>query len=207
MGEARDGDGSEARGAFRVWLRAQSVDADAALAASLVYADLEAPARDAYLDALEEDASNAQLSSGALLGAALPLLAVETDGARRGRIERWVDPAEAVGPEGFALTGRDGAARVALLCAPVYLQFVDVLLCRYDDEGILGAEHEPMTSRSWALQRAARLGVPLASAPMADAVEELAHAVVAHRLRGRPAPEALVAMVRVFSPALAAGGS
>jgi hypothetical protein len=202
-GGAKGSDEGGAHGAFRTWLAAQSEDPDAALAAALLYADLGAGARDAYLDALEEDALAAGFDARSALGAVLPLLAVELDAVRRERLARWVEPSEMEPSAGFAFVGRDGAERIALVCAPVYLGFVDLLLCRYDDDGIHAAEHEPMVRRSHAVERAALGAVPLVSAPLADAVEDLAHAVVAHRRSGREAPSALVAMARLFTPSLA----
>jgi hypothetical protein len=206
-GGVHGGDDGAARGAFRAWLAAQSTDPDAALAAAFLYAELDPPARDAYLDAVEEDVLAGGLGGVRALGAVIPLLAVETDAGRTARLRRWIDAEEALPREGFALVGTDGRARVTILCAPVYLEFVDLLVCRHDARGIEAADHEPMVRRARAMERAAALGVPLAPAPLVDAVEDLAHAVVAHRRAGRDAPRALVAMARVFTPAVARGGS
>jgi hypothetical protein len=70
--------------AWREWLAALATDADSALAAAHVYEQLEPEGRDAWLDALEEDGPQLQVPPVALYA---PLLSVETDPARRARIE------------------------------------------------------------------------------------------------------------------------
>src|SRR5215204_5844541 len=76
--------------AWREWLGALATDAEAAMAASHVYADLAPEARNAWLDALQEDAPKLAVPRVAVYA---PLLAVETDPARQNRIR------DAVGDE------------------------------------------------------------------------------------------------------------
>src|SRR5262245_11607809 len=62
--------------AWRQWLTALATDAEAAIAASHVYAELPPEARDAWLDALVEDEPNLGIPCVAVYA---PLLSVETD--------------------------------------------------------------------------------------------------------------------------------
>src|SRR5262245_28843214 len=70
--------------AWHQWLAALATDAEAAIAASHVYGELASGARDAWLNALAEDAPRLAVPAVAIYA---PLLAVESDPARRERIE------------------------------------------------------------------------------------------------------------------------
>ena len=70
--------------AWQEWLRALATNADAALAAAHVYRDLDGDARDALLTALTEDSPSLP---GPAVAIYAPLLAAESDPARRARIE------------------------------------------------------------------------------------------------------------------------
>ena len=72
-----------ARAAWRAWLEALAVDAEAAIAAALTYSELDAHARDVFLDAVDEDAETMRTPRIAIYA---PLLAVESDPARRLRL-------------------------------------------------------------------------------------------------------------------------
>src|SRR4051812_27323699 len=76
--------------AWRAWLSALASNAEAALAAAMTYGSLDEPARDAWLDALDADRRAVDVPTVALYA---PLLAVETDAARRTRIERAMEGA------------------------------------------------------------------------------------------------------------------
>ncbi len=179
--------------AWREWLAALASDADAALAAADLYAGLSPAARDAWLDALAEDGPTLDVPALALYA---PLLGVEMDPERRARMEVAV----ALGSEGNHDRGRvletpvarafsgmtSSGARVVALIQPVYLQFVRVLWCRFvPDEGIFWARHDSLLANANAPKCGDIVdGVTLEKTPWAPIVEELAHAVLAHRRRG-----------------------
>src|SRR5205807_8640927 len=72
-----------AKSAWQAWLRALADDAEAALAAALTYEALGPAERDAWLDALDEDAPEVLAPRESLYA---PLLLVEDDPVRRARI-------------------------------------------------------------------------------------------------------------------------
>jgi hypothetical protein len=119
--------GTDARvvDAWCEWLGALAKDAEAALAAAMAYKELDGPSRDTWIGALEHDAARVSVPKIAVYA---PLLAVETDPARRARITDAIGPADAsASPRGEAraLCGkaRDGT-RVAAIVLPLYLEFV-----------------------------------------------------------------------------------
>lgn len=194
--------------AWREWLAALASDADAALAAADLYAGLAAPARDAWLDALAEDGPALDVP---LLALYAPLLGVETDADRRARMEVAI----ALGTEGLsgktlgcmetpmarALGGMTSTgARVVALIQPVYLQFVRVLWCRFvPDEGIHWARHDSLLADADAPKNGDIVdGVMLDRTPMPAIVEELAHAILAHRRRGSELPSVLCEFADLF---------
>src|SRR5262245_16084962 len=87
---AASGVDSRVVAAWCEWLDALATDAEAALAAAMAYKELDAPARDRWLSALEHDAEQVKVPRIAVYA---PLLAVESDPERRARI------AAAIGPE------------------------------------------------------------------------------------------------------------
>lgn len=188
--------GSPAYSAWLRYLNALADDADCAVAASLTYRSLPTPARSAWLDALEEDAPRLSVDPFALYA---PLLAVEHDSALGARILLAMgDPPPAQG-EPSALRGIDERhnSRVCVLVRPAYLEFSDLVGCRYSaDEGISLAVREPLRHRdalpsTWD-------GVALTPGPLEEIIEDLAHAVLADRRNGRPPPEALVPFASLF---------
>lgn len=195
--------GKPAAAPYAAWLRYLSSladDGDCAMAASLAYRSLPEPARSAWLDALEEDAPRLSVEPFALYA---PLLAVEHDVSLAARIrERMGALPMLLDRTARALRGKsqngDGA-RIAVLVQPAYLDFVDLVGCRYSpDEGISLAVREP-------LRRADELprewdGVALEPGLLDDIIEDLAHAVLADRRNGRKPPEALVPFAPLFAP-------
>jgi hypothetical protein len=189
--------------AWREWLAALASDADAALAAADLYAGLAPAARDAWLDALAEDGPALRVP---LLALYAPLLGVETDPDRRARMEMAV----ALGNDGEtrveaplvrAISGMTSAgARVVALIQPVYLQFVRVLWCRFvPDEGIFWARHDSLLANEHAPKPGDIVdGVTLERTPLAPIVEELAHAILAHRRRGSEIPGSLREFADLF---------
>jgi hypothetical protein len=187
--------------AWKEWLKALATDADAAIAAAAVYRDLDAAARDAWLDALNEDSPHLAVPKVAVYA---PLLAVESDPSRRARMERAIGAD--VGPRpntrrARALRGiAEGGARVLALVSPLYLRFVEVLWCRYVvDEGFEWVRHDSLLADHDApVDGAVHDGVTLEATPITPVIEELAHAVVAQTRHGRALPDALHQFVHLF---------
>ncbi len=190
------------------WLGALATDAEAALSAAIAYRELDGSARDRWLHALELDAQRLAVPKIALYA---PLLAVESDSDRRERITAALGPAdESFTPRSAvrALSGstRDGT-RVAALITPLYLDFAQVLACGYRPElGFSWVRHDPIVDRRRAPQHGDCIeGITLESTPLKPVIDELAHAVLAHRRSGRELPEALRVFADLFGPTV--GGS
>jgi hypothetical protein len=190
--------------AWRSWLSALATDAEAAAAAALTYDSLSPEARDAWLDALALDASELDVPAIALYA---PLLAVETDSARRDRIEAAIaaDPRPCTLPRGArALRGvaADGV-HACVLIVPLYLDFVQVLRCRYTPSaGFVSACHDPLR-RSGDVGTVHEVdGVAVAPALLGVVVEELAYAILADKRQDRVPPQALASVAHLFVPDL-----
>lgn len=195
---------ARAVGAWRSWLAALASDAEAALAAAMTYAALPEEGRDAWLDALNRDRGLVDVPHVALYA---PLLAVEVNEARRARIAYAMGTLPRGAREGQALRGKTSSGDVVCAVAiPLYLDFVELLVCRYDPErGVFCAYHEPFRNAaqvSSAVESALEQAVVLSPAPLRDVVEELAHAVVADRREGKTPPEALARFSHLFGPDL-----
>lgn len=181
--------------AWRSWLVALASDADAALAAALAYEALDDAGRRAWLDALDQDGPTLGVPPIALYA---PLLAVEGDEQRRARIEEAVCASESsVDRAARALVGGKDGERVCVISVPLYLSFVEVLVCRYSpDRGVIAAHHEPLRHRDDVAALAE--GEPLEAASIRSVIDELAHAVLADRREGRAAPAPLTAFAHLF---------
>jgi hypothetical protein len=189
--------------AWRTWLAALATDPDAATAAALAYESLPTDGRDAWLDALDADAPAVNVPRVALYA---PLLAVEQDDVRRARITKNVEGAARRSTPPRALVGSKDKDRVCMIVSPLYLDFVELLLCRYHpDEGIREARHKWLAHKSEIAAASKDLGVTLEETPLPQVVEELAHAVVADRRAGRPPPPALERYIDLFVPDLPPG--
>ena len=190
--------------AGRTWLAALARDPDAATAAALAYESLGPDARDAWLDALDADASEVGVPKIALYA---PLLAVEQDDERRIRIAGNVEGAAKRSTPPRALLGSNGGERVCIIVSPLYLDFVEILLCRYHpDEGMREARHKWLAHKDEVATAAREIGFTMVDTPLPRVVEELAHAVVADRRAGRPPPQALARYIDLFAPDLEGGG-
>ncbi len=192
--------------AWHHWLEALGEDAEAALATSLAYKQLDDRGRDRWLDALADDSAKLCVPRIAVYA---PLLAVETDAQRRARIRSQMGPADvSASPRGplRALRGTDvRGGFVAAITLPLYLDFVEVLACGYHPTtGIDWVRHDPIVA-SGCIPRAGDVieGARLEKASMPALIDELAHAVVAHTRGGRTLPDAL----RKFAHLFAASGS
>ncbi|MCK6593161.1 MAG: hypothetical protein HUU21_16215 [Polyangiaceae bacterium] len=188
--------------AWRQWLSALATDAEAAIAASHVYSELPPEARDAWLDALAEDAERITVPAIALYA---PLLAAESDPDRCKRIERAIGEipfsASALSST-VALRGiRPGGFRLVTLVAPLYLRFVRVLRCCYNpDKGFAWARHDLLLRADDAPRDGDRLeGVYLEVTPLKLVIEELAHAILAERRRGGKLPACLHLFADLFN--------
>ncbi len=187
--------------AWRTWLAALAKDPEAVTAAALAYESLAPEGRDAWLDALDADAPDVDVPRIALYA---PLLGVEEDEERRARIILNVVGAATKKTPPRALVGARGEDRVCLIVTPLYLDFVELLFCRYDpDVGIREAWHRWLVHTTDVAKCAADLGGGLREGVLPQIVEDLAHAVVADQRAGRSAAPSLVRYMHLFAPDLA----
>jgi hypothetical protein len=189
--------------AWRSWLSALAADAEAATAAALAYESLPPEGRDAWLDALEVEGPLLDVPPVALYA---PLLAVELDAARRTRIRGALatDPVPRTdGPEharAFRGVGGDGT-HACVLVAPLYLEFVQVLTCRYTPSGgFLAVRHNPFCHAGDLPLGRDVDGVAVEPTPLHIVVEELAHAILADKRERRPPHAALASFAHLFCP-------
>jgi hypothetical protein len=203
-GERELDDDDRVRAAWRTWLSALATDAEAAMAAALAYESLPAEGRDAWLDALDSDGPGLGVPRLALYA---PLMAVETDAARRDRMEEVLSADVGCGPAAPAPTalhgvGGDGT-HACVIVAPLYLDFVQVLACRYTPAGgFVAVKHEPLR-HAGELGRIRDVdGVSVEPAPLRVVVEELAHAILADKREHRTTPAALTSFAHLFAPTL-----
>ena len=196
-------------GAWRVWLQALASDAEAAWAAALTYGELPRNVRKTWLDALDADVPTLGVPPVAVYA---PLLAVEVDEELRVRMVHAMGPLE--GKSAWhAWSGEAAEATIVLvLVRSLYLHFVELLVCRVGkvgpDDELLSAVHEPLSDgRTFAAAaEGATIGgesfgaKTLRRVPLEDAVEILAHAIVAQRRQGRPVPEVMARFSDLFTP-------
>jgi len=190
------------------WLGALATDAEAALAAAIAYQELDGGARDHWLSALEQDAGRLNVPRIAVYA---PLLAVESDPERRARITDAIGPVDVAATPRFVAQGLFGKAAdgwsVAVLITPLYLDFVQVLACSYRvDRGFGWVRHDPIVDRRQALRHGERIeGTLVERTPLKSLIDDLAHAVLAHKRSGRELPQALRVFADLFGPNV--GGS
>lgn len=183
------------------WLGQLATNAEAALAAAIAYRDLDAAARATWLEALEHDAPRLDVPPVAIYA---PLLAVESDPERRGRILQAIGPSPAAASQSrlearFGLGA--GGLRVGVVVSPLYLDFVQVLACGYRRaNGFEWVRHDPIVDRRQTPRPGDSLAdVVLESVPVEQIVDDLALAVLAHVRSGRVLPEALRIFVDLFA--------
>ena len=134
--------------AWCVWLDALATDAEAALAAAMAYKELDGPARDTWLGALEQDRERVGVPRIAVYA---PLLAVESDPERRHRIHT------AIGPEDLRATprtpayGLQGTSRLGLRVAVLGHLF-------QGSRGVASQHHYPTENHSCSLRSRPCLG-------------------------------------------------
>ncbi len=175
------------------------------MAAALAYESLPPEARDAWLDALEADAVTLDVPALALYA---PLLAVESDAARRQRIEAAITSDPRASATAFArpqaLRGVAGdGVHACVIIAPLYLDFVQVLSCRYTPAGgFVAVKHDPLRHAGDLDALHEVDGVLVEPTPLRVVVEELAHAILADKREQRATPAALESFVHLFGPHL-----
>jgi hypothetical protein len=201
-------DDDRVRAAWRSWLSALATDAEAAMAAALAYESLPAEGRDAWLDALDADAPALGVPQVALYA---PLIAVECDERRRARMEAAMAADLPRGERGsFEPLAMHGVAadgmHACVIVSPLYLDFVQVLHCRYTPAGgFVAVTHEPLRHSGDVSTFREVDGVPVEPAPLRIVVEELAHAILADRREQRTTPAALASFAHLFAPTLEDG--
>jgi hypothetical protein len=190
--------------AWRQWLSALATDAEAALAAAHVYGELAPEGRDAWLDALEEDGPKLGVPRVALYA---PLLSVENDNARLRRIrEAMSEDAPPVSRSTTrAMRGiHQDRSRIAVLVAPLYMDFVQVLSCRYSPHaGFQWVKYDPLRGPADAPDEGHSIeGVALEPTPLKLVVEDLALAILAQRRRGDEIPGTIALFADLFDARL-----
>ncbi len=190
------------RAAWRAWLSALATDPEAAVAAALAYEALDDVGRKLWLDALDQDAPQIEVPKLAMYA---PLLSVETEPERRARIQAAVGDSGIMPrrPAGRALRGvASNGDRIVAVVLPLYLDFVHVVACRIrPQDGFVWVRRDPIVhDRDAPRTRSELEGILLEQTPLKPVVEELAHAVLAHRRSGREFPGALGVFVDLFQP-------
>ena len=195
-------------GAWRVWLQALASDAEAAWAAALTYGELPLDVRKDWLDALDADVPTLGVPPVAIYA---PLLGVESDAELRLRMVRAMGPltGTAAWRAWLGEDAPDGAGiSIIVLVRSLYLHFVELLICHIaGDAELRSVTHEPLTDGRSFVDGASIDGTPfgagaLRHVPLDDAVETLAHAIVAQRRQGRPVPDVLTKFADLFTPSL-----
>jgi hypothetical protein len=188
------------RAAWRSWLQSLATDAEAATAAAHLYGELPSDARDAWLEALAEDAPLLDVPKMAVYG---PLLTVEADPKRRARIHKSAGTrlASLTDVKRALLGTAPGHVRVAALVIPLYLGFVRLLVCRFvKDRGFEWVRQDPILREDEAPVAGSTIeGVQVFGSSAENVVDELAHAVLAHRRSGREPPSLLRSCADLFS--------
>jgi hypothetical protein len=188
--------------AWRAWLSALARDPEAALAAALAYESLDDAGRDSWLDALDQDSPKLEVPTVAIYA---PLLSVETEPVRKARIRAAVSDGGASPRTGTGRALRGIASNgdhIIEVVLPLYLDFVHVLACRIrPQEGFVWVRRDPIVNDGDAPRTRGEVDeTMLEPTPLKPIVEELAHAVLAHRRSGREFPEALRVFADLFQP-------
>ncbi len=192
------------RSAWRSWLAALATDAEAAIAAALTYESLSGDAREAWLEAIATESSTLDVPAVALYG---PLLAVESNSARiekmRAAVAANAASARVLESEPRASLGvaKGGGMHACVIAAPLYLDYVRVLVCRYTPRGgFVWAAHDPLRHVGDLASFREVEGIAVESTPLPVVVDELSHAVLADRRQNRPTLPALEPFVDLFAP-------
>lgn len=183
------------------WLRSLATDPDAAIALSLLYQRLADDERDGLLAALESDVKRLGSPAEALFA---PLLAVEQDPGRLGRLLRRASRFERKAePSALRATTQNDEAMGLVFFLPTYLAFGELLSCSvHVERGLTEVRREPLVhmSRVAEVAKAALPGASFASVPFADAVDEVARAVLLTRRSGQSMPPAANRLIQLLHP-------
>lgn len=189
------------------WLQALTRDPEAAMAAADVYKRMNDEERDAWLRALERDLASFEVPAVAVYA---PLLAVESNEARRTAMVRAMSSSEGQGGEleagqrveMRALVGGERDQRVAVLISSLYLDFAHVVACGYQVAGCFHwVKHDPIVRLSEAPKAGVVVeGIVLEQRCVGAVVDELAETILAHQRTGHALPEALCLFSDWFSP-------
>jgi hypothetical protein len=203
-GDTSDGTADRIFPAWQVWLRALATDAEAALGAALAYEALDAQGRAAFLDAVEQDAERLGVPRVALFA---PFLSVEKDPERRARIRGALgdDFGTAQRRRPNALLGHaTNGDRIVAVIAPMYLDFVRVITCRFSrGRGFTWIRNDPLVHVKDVPTTGAQLdGAMLEPMPLAQVIDEIAAAVVAQRDPQGNLPAALEPLLELFDARL-----
>jgi hypothetical protein len=201
------------RAPFRAWLASLGSDAASALAAAETYAVLDGAARDAWLDALDEDAEglgkDPDLREAARAAAYAPLLAAEEDPARRARILSRLS-ASALAPQQHRMrawmTAQDTDRVVGVLARPLVFAFVEVLACAFSPAEIHDVRYLGLCGDREIFHGVGEMCAfdALFACDPDDVIDAIAHAIVSHRRSHGELPAELEACAHFFSPAGAA---
>jgi hypothetical protein len=165
-----------------------------------MYEALDGAGRNAFLDALEQDAAGVDVPKVAIFA---PLLLVERDASRRERIKHAagdeLDREVRLRPIALVGTAPNGE-RVAMVATPAYLDFMRVTVCRFSVEtGITWVRDEPLVNKTDVRAGECLVDqVQLERVPLSVVVDEVARAVVAHRRRAGMLPETLRPLLELF---------
>ena len=164
--------------------------------------------RDAFLRALEQDSALLGVPRIALFA---PFLSVERDPSRRNRIRAAMGDdigATAQRRCAHALLGHaPGGDRVAVFVAPLYLDFVRVISCRFSRaKGFSWVRNDPLVHCKDAPSTGSSVdGVQIDSAPLEAVVDDIALAVVAQRGPDGELPDSLEPLLELFDARLRDG--
>jgi hypothetical protein len=90
-----------------------------------------------------------------------------------------------------------------VIVAPLYLDFVQVLACRYTPAGgFVAVKHDPLRNAGDLEPMLEVDGVAVEPTPLRVVVEELAHAILADKRGHRSTPSALASFAHLFVPHL-----
>jgi hypothetical protein len=197
------------RAPFRAWLASLGSDAASALAAAETYAALDDAGRDAWLDALEEDAQglgkNPELREAARAAAYAPLLAAEDDAGRRARILSRLN-ASALAPQHTRMrawmTAHDTGRVVGVLARPLVFAFVEVLACAFSPAEIHDVRYLGLCGDREIFQGVGEMCAfdALFARDPDDVIDAIAHAIVSHGRSRGDLPAELTACAHFFSP-------
>jgi len=187
---------------WREWIATLAESGEAALAAAIAYQALGSEARVRWLEALEQEAPYVTVPLVAAYG---PLLAVETDRARRDRMEAALRKAPSevrtrAGSTCSVFASPEAPVRRIVVVVPTYLEFRQVVICRVETgRRFLSVSREPFVLPSQGpLPGETTPEGQLEALPLPHAVDLLARTIVAHQRAYGPLPDELRCLAGLF---------